>query len=187
MIHKKDLALFNIASKDYSRPVLNAVKVSYVEEDKKLVFVATDGYQLTETTVRDLEYTPNFTDILVPAKDFEAAAKLATAKDHFELYKEKFVVLDKDGLIKNELSIERLIEGNYPEYKGLIPKENDGFTLNIDIALLKNALKTHEGILSMQMEVDPTTGGITKLKPLSIRNKRHDAETLSVIMPLKSK
>ena len=79
MIRKKDLAIFNIASKDTSRPVLWAVKVNYIEEEKKLVFVATDGYQLTETVVRDLDYTPNFTEILIPNTDFEAAAKLAKA------------------------------------------------------------------------------------------------------------
>lgn len=186
MIRKKDLAIFNIASKDTTRPVLWAVKVNYIEEEKKLVFVATDGYQLTETVVRDLDYTPNFTEILIPNTDFEAAAKLAKASDHFEIYQEKFVVKDKDGVIRNELSIERLIEGTYPNYKGLIPAENKGTSLNIDIALLKNALKAHEGTLSIQVEVDPMTGGVVNLKPLSIRNSREDAETLSVVMPLKS-
>lgn len=187
MIRKKDLSIFNVASKDYTRPILAAVRVTYDETDKKLTLVATDGFQLTQTEITDLEYTPDFTEIIVNRIDFENAAKLAKANDTFEIYSNKFVVKDKAGLVKNELLIANLVEGTYPAYKSLIPQENKGNTIYIDIEFFKTALKAHEGQLAIQVEIDPTTGGVARTRPLSIRNSREDSNTLSAVMPLNIK
>jgi DNA polymerase-3 subunit beta len=105
-------------STDETRYVLNGIYVSF--RDGKMIFVATDGRRLAMVE-NDLEYPASHeTDIIVPSKavnelqrmlggDGEAIVKLSGNQISFE--------------IGDSIIVSKLIEGNYPNYKQVIPGE----------------------------------------------------------------
>ena len=125
-------------SNEETRYYLNGVYMHIVEEhgqkeskniQKSLRAVATDGHRLAKF---DCEYNDTIKDIpgvIIPKKTVN------------ELYK---LLSDFDGLVKINLSsnkivffvgesilISKLIDGNFPDYKRVIPKENKN-TLKVD-------------------------------------------------------
>lgn len=182
MIRKADLKIAKICSKDSARPVLTSVCLSY--EKNKLKLSATDGYKLTEKLV-EVDYTPDFEKILVPSETLSAVMGLMTAKDSVEVYKDKFIVNDKDGIEKRVVEMGRLIEGTFPEYDSLVPDENPKTTIVLDRKYLQEALAVADSTVKVQLEVDED-GTVIRTKPIQFRSESYDSTTLSVVMPLKS-
>ncbi|MBK1790642.1 DNA polymerase III subunit beta [Persicirhabdus sediminis] len=103
-------------SNDETRYVLNGVYVSFKEG--KVTFVATDGRRLAMVE-NDLEYpASNEADIIVPAKAVaELQRMLSDDGDvHVQLSGSQ-ISFEIDG----SLIVSKLIEGNYPNYKQVIP------------------------------------------------------------------
>ncbi len=124
------------ASTNISRPVLTGI--FWQVKGKVLKLAATDSYRLGEKTLileKDLEKDLNF---IVPTKTVQELERIlaASAVPEFEVHVGKGQVLFKvDGV---ELT-SRLIEGAFPDYERIIPKEtktqmvlsNDAFTLGL--------------------------------------------------------
>lgn len=108
------------ASTNISRPVLTGIFWQVAGATMKLA--ATDSYRLGEKTLtlnKDQEADISF---IVPSKTAQELAKIlsATSSTDFEVQVGKGQVLFKvDGI---EL-MSRLIEGNYPDYEKILPKE----------------------------------------------------------------
>jgi DNA polymerase-3 subunit beta len=104
------------ASRDESRPVLTGILVRF--DAGKLVMAATDSYRLAvketpvEAGVAELE-------ALVPARALTEVQRLATSGDQLEL-----------GVLENQVIFElgnatlttRRIDGQFPNYKALLPE-----------------------------------------------------------------
>lgn len=107
------------ASHDETRPVLGGV---YVHTFKgKMYFTATDGYRLAEAEVSktDQEFA-----CVVPTQTLQEALKVAqdSEEDEIELYLNE----DQFALSTNNTSmVSRLVDGQYPEYRKLIPEKSD--------------------------------------------------------------
>jgi DNA polymerase-3 subunit beta len=104
------------ASADDARPVLNGV---YFHSDNgRAVVVATDSYRLAENKLSKVTKQVNF---LVPASAAQDLLRIISDTD-----KEVVVTHDDQQVLFNvgDVSlVARLIEGNYPDYRKLIPNK----------------------------------------------------------------
>jgi DNA polymerase III subunit beta len=102
------------ASADDARPVLNGVY--FHSSGGRAVVVATDSYRLAENKLGKVSKTINF---LVPANAAQDLLRIISDTD-----KEVSVTHDDQQVLFNvgDISlVARLIEGNYPDYRKLIP------------------------------------------------------------------
>ncbi len=112
------------------KPELSSV---YIYEDNgELVFVATDSFRLAEKRVITKK-TGNFKELLIPFKNIGEINKTLQELDE-EV--ECFVSPNQISIIGDGFHItSRLVEGNFPDYKQIIPKE-----FNTKMVILKNDL-----------------------------------------------
>lgn len=108
-----------IPSAQYStiRPEISGVFVS--GGDDKITFVATDSFRLTERTITHQIATPF--NVIVPLRTAEEVVKL------FQQQKEDMSILvDQNQILftnSTQKLISRVVDGVFPEYSALIPKE----------------------------------------------------------------
>lgn len=185
---REDLKITAIASKDGTRPVLTAIRVSSQTEDGKhsIRLAATDGYQLTEKTI-ETEKKANFDTMLIPAARLKKVATLMSTKDTLEITADQFIISDSVGNILWQLAVGELIEGNYPDYQQLMPKESsNAITLNARyLSELMEQHATNTGVIKLQVSVSDG-GRVNKLSPVRIDDTDERTKTVSVLMPLKS-
>lgn len=107
-------------SRDETRAVLTGVLV--VVEGPSLRMVATDSYRLA-VVERILEESPSEEiEVIIPGKALEEITRLAsTAADVILGVSENQIVF----IFKETTFVTRRIEGTFPNYKALIPKESD--------------------------------------------------------------
>lgn len=189
MLNKDHLSIFKVTSKDTSRPVLTGVKISKVKlgSDWAIRLAATDGYILTEKTV-EVDFEPTFEDMIVPAKTIEDVSKLLTKTKRVLLSNEQFKIMNvkeiPEGILERTITIGKKIEGNFPDYEGLIPEPKQGTVINPRYLVAVTA--QHGGAYSAEMgqEVDGE-GEIKKLAPVVLRSETDGTQVVSVVMPLK--
>jgi DNA polymerase-3 subunit beta len=110
-------------STDESRYVLNGIYVSLKES--KMTFVATDGRRLAMVD-EEVELAEKTTgEFIIPAKAVNELTRLLQDKGNVEI---KFGENQASFALQNEgsfsvLLITKLIEGNYPNYRQVIPGE----------------------------------------------------------------
>jgi DNA polymerase-3 subunit beta len=121
------------ASHDDTRPVLTGVLCHTLE--KQLYFAATDGYRLSE---RKLQKTDKDLKALIPASTFQEIARIIPDDcDEVEMVFDESQVLFRMGDVE---VTSRLIEGNFPDYRQLIPKETE-VTAQVNTAELTRITK----------------------------------------------
>jgi DNA polymerase-3 subunit beta len=102
-------------SADETRYILNGVYLNF--RDGKLSLVATDGRRLALIS-KELEFpAANSGSIILPAKKLKISFNERRAS--FQIATEK----DTSGLIENIYLFSKVVEGNYPNYQQVIPKE----------------------------------------------------------------
>ena len=142
------------ASADDARPVLTGAYVH--THDGQLYMVATDSYRLAEKQVQACKENVN---LLIPASSLQDILRtLQEGEDVVMAYDEQQVRFSVDDV---EL-ITRLIDGNYPDYRKLIPAEFK------TVATLKKAdfvnvtkvssLFAREAAGSVTIKLDPEAG-----------------------------
>lgn len=125
------------AAIDETRPVLTALAVRFSSKEVKLV--ATDSYRLAEKTIALTQGTTSTTTLLIPTKTaHEIERLLDNTIDQVE-----FVLSENQSQIRlgNIEIISRLIDGQYPEYEAVIPKDSPSIIVT-ETQLLADALKT---------------------------------------------
>ncbi len=108
-------------SRDETRPALNGVLWHTSEEGLNLV--ATDGHRLAKITRSDVKIPGQKNDIIVPPKVLDNLVKLIS--DDVE---EIGIILNKNSIVfvfENGVITSRLLEGPYPNYEQVVPKDND--------------------------------------------------------------
>ncbi len=100
------------------KPELSSVRIYPLNND--LVFVATDGFRLAEKKI-SFKNIPDFTHVLIPVKNASEIVRIFDGVDE-EL---DFYIDDSQIAVtsKNIYLVSRIIEGNFPDYKAIIPKE----------------------------------------------------------------
>lgn len=106
------------ASSNTSRPVLTGVLFRVKKDELKMV--ATDSYRLSEKTLKLKEGVKEDIDCLVPARTVVELGRILTDGDAIEVQVAKNQVLFKAG---DTVLTSRLIEGSFPEYEKILPKE----------------------------------------------------------------
>ena len=109
------------ASADEARPVLAGVYL-YVE-DSSLFMVATDSYRLAEKRLELSGDAPKDFSILVPARTMQELVKLlGDSTGELEIYVDDNQVMFR---IADMELVSRLIEGQFPPYRRIIPENAD--------------------------------------------------------------
>jgi len=123
------------AADDELRPVMNGILFDISEND--ITFVASDGHKLVRFKNSSAKGIENGGFILPkkPANMLRSVLPKETG-----LTTISFDDNNAHFMTTNTTIITRLIEGRYPNYNGVIPKDNP-FNVNVDRALLVNALK----------------------------------------------
>ena len=131
-------------STEESRPILNGVLWELREDRMRMV--ATNGHRLSkmELPVESSSAPPG--DLIVPPKALEQIKRLFPADEDLEIARGE----NHLGFRSPFTSVfTRLVEGPYPNYEQVIPKDNDRFCL-CDKAALTSALKRMSVIASDQ-------------------------------------
>jgi len=120
MLRKTSFAVSN----DDSRYVLNGIFFNL--KDHKLTLVATDGRRLA-LTEEEVEMEPEQSrDFIVPTKAVQELARLLQDKGEVEIQVSEnqvaFTLRGEDG--RRALLITKRVEGAYPNYQQVIPKES---------------------------------------------------------------
>lgn len=105
------------AAVDETRPVLTGVLLKFL--DKELRTVTTDSYRLAERIIK-LDKDQKENAIIVPARTMQELARIITNKDEKILL--RFSQNQILFLLGDTELISRLIEGNFPSYENIIPK-----------------------------------------------------------------
>ncbi len=133
------------ASSDQARPTLASIQMEWTIEDKELVvtFVATDSYLLATRALTfaagTFEAEPDEGSALVPAKRFTDALKSAVKHGPKAVgpkateLQDTLVQITEDGVNVASVSGEyfegiRLIEGDFPNWRQLLPERGESLT-----------------------------------------------------------
>lgn len=156
------------ASLSSVKPELSSIFIH--QEEEFIVFVATDAFRLAEKRVKIKNRTKSeFGQILLPRKNVpEIIHILENVNDDVE------VELDKNQISfshKNTFLISRVVDGTFPDYKQIIPKN-----ISTEITILKqdllNTLKLSnvfsDKFNQINIKIDPKT------KVCEIKTKNND-------------
>jgi DNA polymerase-3 subunit beta len=123
---------------DESRPVLTGIYLK--AEGETLVIACTDGYRMAEYKLKLSVNVPTEVKCVIPAKAFSDIVKsFAPKSENIEL----IINTDKNAVVVRAEDSEaqlRMIEGQYPDYEAVLPKE---FTSEVHVSKteLLNAIK----------------------------------------------
>lgn len=146
------------ASNDESRPVLTGVLLHTV--DGKLYMAATDSYRLAE---KELGNNKDDINLLIPASAMQDLLRIVgDAEDDVQVTHDDQQVLFRVSDIE---LVARLLEGKYPDYRKLIPKEF-AVSASLKRADFLNVTKVsslfaRESAGSVTIEVDEATGKLS--------------------------
>ncbi len=131
------------ASTEESRPILNGVLWELRAEHMRMV--ATNGHRLAKMDVPVKMTGPN-ADLIIPPKALEQIRRLFPAEEELEVAQGE----NHLGFRSPFTAVyTRLIEGPYPSYDQVIPKENDKVAL-LDKSAFASALKRMSVVASDQ-------------------------------------
>ncbi len=147
-------------SKDETRFVLNGVLFQF--KDNKLTVVSTDGKRLSLTNTEIKSELENV-KLIIPKTTISILSKILLEEGTIDIsFSDKLILFELENLI----IISNVIEGEFPNYEEVIPKENKD-KITIDNTLLLPALKrasilTNEMSLSVKLSFSKNLLTITK-------------------------
>jgi DNA polymerase-3 subunit beta len=116
------------ASRDETRPVLTGVLINFSKNSIRMV--ATDSYRLTVKETSLESSVPAATQVIVPARTLTELSRIAAATAD-----DKIVILPTENQILFKVAdislVSRLIDGQFPNYRQLIPETFD-YEVSVD-------------------------------------------------------
>ncbi len=121
---------------DTNRPEISGVFFNIVGD--KLTLVGTDSYRLSEKIVH-ISKTSSDSSLIVPVETISELVRILSdfQEDEIKFFVEENQILFEIGNIE---IVSRLIDGNYPDYKQIIPKETNT-KAEIDVYEFVSAIK----------------------------------------------
>jgi DNA polymerase-3 subunit beta len=151
-------SVYYSASVSDIKPEISSVFI-YPENNDSLFFVATDTFRLAEKKI-NVESVPDFDGMLIPYKNI--ADILRVLGDHEE--EDMEVIFNKNQIsfkTKRVYLTSRLIDGVFPDYRQILPKENQTNIIVLKEDLI-NALRLanifSDKFNQVTMVVDPKAG-----------------------------
>ncbi|WP_424983245.1 DNA polymerase III subunit beta [Maritalea sp. S77] len=166
-----DCTQFAISTEE-TRYYLNGIFFHTMSEDEGVILraVATDGHRLARAETEAPQGSEGMPSIIVPRKTVAEVQKLLGDDD------QDIGVELSDSKIRFELGgvvlLSKLIEGTYPNYEGVIPKDNDK-RLAVDRNALKQAVDRVSTIASDRGGKAVKLGLSEGLLELSVTNPDH--------------
>ncbi len=123
------------ASTDEARPVLMGVLMN-IEKDK-VIMAAADGFRLSVRKAVLSNPAPNPINVIIPARALNELARVATDGEepiHMVVPKQRGQVLFR---VKDVEVVSQLIDGTFPDYQQIIPRNYKSRTLVSTASLLK--------------------------------------------------
>ena len=118
------------------KPELSSVSITH--EGEFLVFAATDSFRLAEKKIK-IKKVPHFKNILIPQKNALEIIKIFDrGEEEISLSIEEHQVALRSGGV---YLVSRIIEGNFPDYRQIIPKDATSTAALLKQDLI-NSLKT---------------------------------------------
>jgi len=142
------------ASVGSMKPELSSVNLFY--EGDTLVFVATDSFRLAEKRIR-VKKIPHFKQILIPQKNVSEIIRIFDSIDDDVSISigENQVAFRGGGVYL----VSRVIDGTFPDYKQIIPKETTSKAVVLKQDLI-NSLKTSlifsDNLNQIHLEINPS-------------------------------
>jgi len=131
-------------STEESRPILNGILWQLGDSDLRMV--ATNGHRLARIIVPSMNEGSPAVDLIVPPKALQQVERLFEAEEEIEVARSE----NHLGFRSNGTEIyTRLIEGPYPNYEQVIPRDNDKAVV-ADRELLSAALRRMAVVASAQ-------------------------------------
>lgn len=143
------------ASADEARPVLAAVYM-YVEEGT-LYLVATDSYRLAERKIELAKAPEAEVSVIVPIRTMQELLRLlGEVQGEVEMYRDENQVMFRIGEVE---LISRLIEGQFPPYRQIMPKSSET-SFEIEVSEFSRLVKVaslfaRESSGSVKLEIKP--------------------------------
>jgi DNA polymerase-3 subunit beta len=131
-------------STEESRPILNGVLWELRPEQMRMV--ATNGHRLAKMEIPIVATNAPASDLIVPPKALEQVRRLFPAEEELEVARGENHIGFRSPLTA---VYTRLIEGPYPNYDQVIPRDNDKYAIADKTALI-SALKRMSVIASDQ-------------------------------------
>jgi DNA polymerase-3 subunit beta len=157
--------IFAVASSE-SRPEISGVFLSFNKQEAGKLFLAgTDSYRLAEKRI-DVVENKEERNVIVPVKTLQEVLRvLNNLKDQVGAPEVMDIYLSENQILftcNNVELISRLVEGEYPDYKQIIPKEIKT-TVVASTGVLTKAIKTaalfsKSGIFDISLVFDPAKG-----------------------------
>jgi DNA polymerase-3 subunit beta len=132
------------ASTEESRPILNGVL--WELRPDRMRMVATNGHRLARMDVPTATAGGAQADLIVPPKALEQIRKLFSAEDEIEVARSENHLGFRSATTQ---VFTRLIEGPYPNYEQVIPRENDK-VMTADKGAITSALRRMSIVASDQ-------------------------------------
>jgi len=173
------------ASSSESRPEISGILLNFNKAEKgKLTLVGTDSYRLAE---RKLELAGENTDeneVIVPLKTLQELLRiLGNIKDQASGAEELEIYLSDNQILFAIDSVElisRLVEGQYPDYKQIIPGQTKTSVIASTSELTKMiktvALFSKTGIFDIEMVFDPSKGLILEATNTQIGESKSELD-----------
>jgi DNA polymerase-3 subunit beta len=131
-------------STEESRPILNGVLWQFTDADMRMV--ATNGHRLARLAVPAASQGAPKADLIVPPRALAQVERLFGPEDEIEVARTE----NHLGFRRNGTQVfTRLIEGPYPNYEQVIPKDNDKIAI-ADRNMLTQALRRMAVVASEQ-------------------------------------
>lgn len=145
---------------DESRPEISGVFMGF--KDNKLTLASTDSYRLAEKTIKLEKGQGGEKSIIVPVRTLQELLRILTEEtSEIEIYFTENQILfcwDEVNLVS------RLIEGQYPDYQQIIPKDSKTKAIirtEEFIKLIKGtSLFCKPGINDLSLSFEPSSGKI---------------------------
>lgn len=165
---------------DTSRPIFTGIYLDYSKE--KLVVTSTDGFRLSEKTVKMKGDVEDF-KVVIPAKTLVEVAKIFSSSAEpieFSLNKDENLSLFRS---EDTLIATRILDGDYPDYKKIIPSEHiikaSFDTLEFTEAVRLTDIFAKEGNSTIKVRFDPE--GKIKITSLSEETGQHESNIVAEI------
>ncbi|MCK4463698.1 MAG: DNA polymerase III subunit beta [Candidatus Omnitrophica bacterium] len=151
-------------SRDETRYVLNGVL--FIIKDKKIKFVATDGRRLAVIERELPEKTVLEKEVIIPTKTAQELSKILDDENNVRiLFSENQIFFDMG---KTKI-ISRLVEGEFPNYKQVIPEEiREKIKVNrakLLSAARRASLFTNQDSLAVKLDISKNKMIISKNAP----------------------
>jgi DNA polymerase-3 subunit beta len=165
---------------DTSRPIFTGIYMDYSKD--KLVVTSTDGFRLSEKTIKIKGGTEDF-KVVIPAKTLVEVAKIYSSSSEpieFTLDQNENLALFRS---EDTMIATRILDGDYPDYKKIIPSEHI-VKATFDSVEFTEAVKltdifAKEGNSTIKIRFDPE--GKIKITSLSEETGQHESNLTAEI------